>query len=355
MKKIVIAGGGYGGYKIVTQLIDKGIPENYQVTLVDRHAYHSLKTEFYALASGSISDFQVRMPFPEHDRFSVVNGEILGIDIGNKKIQVRELEEPVEYDYLVIALGCEDNFHGIEGAEEFTNSLQSLAKTRRTYESINNLDPDSLVSLIGGGLTGVELAAELREIRPDLSIRIYDRGEKLLNGFPDKLRTFVMKWFTDHSIEIRSNSTIEKLEENTVVVNGTREHSDAIVWTAGVQPVKVVRDIDVEKDRTGRIILNDYYQIPEHNEVFVVGDCASLPYAPSGQLAGKQGEQIAKMLGDIMNGKEVQKPEEINLKGTLGSLGKKNGFGVVYNNPLIGAVPRLMKSGTLWAHKLYKY
>jgi NADH dehydrogenase len=355
MKKIVIAGGGYGGYKIATQLIDIGIPENVQVTLVDRHAYHSLKTEFYALASGSMSDYQVRMPFPEHDRFGVVNGEIIGIALEEKKIHIRELEEPVDYDYMVIALGCEDNYQGIEGAEEFTNSLQSLSKTRRTYESINNLDPDSIVSLIGGGLTGVELAAELREVRPDLSIRIYDRGEKLLNGFPDKLRTFVMNWFIKHGIEIRSHSTIEKIEENTVIVNGIREHSDAIVWTAGVQPVKVVRDLEVEKNRNGRIILNDYYQIPQYNEVFVVGDCASLPFAPSAQLAGKQGEQVAKMLEEMMAEKEVEKPGEINLKGTLGSLGKKTGFGVVYNNPVTGAVPRLMKSGTLWAHKLYKY
>jgi NADH dehydrogenase len=355
LKNIVIVGGGYGGYKIITQLIDKGIPENYQVTLIDRHAYHSLKTEFYALASGSISDLQVRMPFPVHKRFSLLNGEILSIDLKEKKIHVRELEESVEYDHLVIALGCEDNYHGIEGAEEFTDSLQSLAKTRRTYESINNVDPGSLISLIGGGLTGVELAAELREVRPDLSIRIFDRGEKLLNGFPDKLRNFVMNWFVDHGIEIRSNSTIEKIEENTIVVNGTMEHSDAIVWTAGVQPVKIVRDLEVEKDRTGRIIINDYYQINEHPEVFVVGDCASLPFAPSGQLAGKQGEQVAKMLDEIMRGKEIQNPGEINLKGTLGSLGKKTGFGVVYDNPVTGAVPRLMKSGTLWAHKLYKY
>lgn len=355
MEKIVIVGGGYAGYKIVTQLIDKGIPENYQVTLIDRHAYHSLKTEFYALASGSISDYHVRMSFPEGERFTLLNGEILSIDLKDKKIEVREFEDSVEYDYLVIALGCEDNYHGTEGAEEFTNSVQSLSKTRRTYESINNLDPDSLVSLIGGGLTGVELAAELREIRPDLSIRIYDRGEKLLKGFPDKLRDFVMKWFVDHGIDVRPNSTIEKIEENTIIVNGKREHSDAIVWTAGVQPVKIVRDLEVEKDRTGRVILNDYYQIHEYPEVFVVGDCASLPYAPSGQLAGKQGEQVAKMLDDMMRGKEIQKPGEINLKGTLGSLGKKTGFGVVYENPIMGAVPRLMKSGTLWAHKLYKY
>ena len=93
MKKIVIAGGGYAGYKIVTQLVDKGISENYQVTLVDRHAYHSLKTEFYALASGSISDVQVRMPFPEHNRLTVVNGEILDIELNEKKLQVRELDE----------------------------------------------------------------------------------------------------------------------------------------------------------------------------------------------------------------------------------------------------------------------
>ena len=167
--------------------------------------------------------------------------------------------KPILYDYLVIALGCEDNYHGIEGVEEFTHSLQSLAKTRRTYESINNLDPNSIVSLIGGGLTGVELAAELREVRPDLSIRIFDRGGKVLNGFPDKLRSFVMNWFSEHGVEVRSNSNIERVEENYIIVNGTRVYSDAIVWTAGVQPVKVVRDIDVEKDRNGRIILNDDY------------------------------------------------------------------------------------------------
>ena len=56
MENIVIVGGGYAGYKIVTQMIDRVIPENYQVTLIERHAYHSLKTEFYALASGTISD-----------------------------------------------------------------------------------------------------------------------------------------------------------------------------------------------------------------------------------------------------------------------------------------------------------
>lgn len=355
MKRVVILGGGYGGYKIANLLVDKGIPKDYQVTLVDRLAFHSLKTEFYALASGSISDFQARMVFPEGERFSVVNGEITSIDLLSKQIHIRDKKEPLSYDFLVIGLGCEDNYHHIEGAKEFTNSIQTLTKTRRTYEAINNVDPNGHISIVGGGLSGVELAAELRETRPDLNIRIFDRGHSVLKPYPVKLQEYVTDWFVKHDIEIYAHTHIEHVEKNMICHNSFCTFSDAIVWTAGVQPVQPVRDLHVAKDKTGRIVLNDFYQIPEHQEVFVVGDCASLPFAPSAQLAQHQGEQLATILHSIMKGENPKKPSSIQIKGTLGSLGKKDGFGVVYNRSITGTVPKLMKSGTLWAHKLYKY
>jgi len=111
--------------------------------------------------------------------------------------------------------------------------------------------------------------------------------------------------------------------------------------------------MDVEKDRQGRIILTPHHNLPENEHVYVVGDCASLPHAPSAQLAEGQAEQIVDILLKRWNNQEL--PEQlptIKLKGVLGSLGKKHGFGLVADRPITGRVARLLKSGILW---MYKY
>ena len=72
--------------------------------------------------------------------------------------------------------------------------------------------------------------------------------------------------------------------------------ADVIVWTAGIQPSKVVRDMDVEKDAQGRVVLTPHHNLPGDEHVYVVGDCASLPHAPSAQLAEAQAEQIVQSL-----------------------------------------------------------
>ena len=87
--------------------------------------------------------------------------------------------------------------------------------------------------------------------------------------------------------------------------------------------------MNVEKDKQGRVILTEHHNIPNNEHVYVVGDCASLPHAPSAQLAEGQAEQIVQVLLKRWNGEEP--PEElpaIKLKGVLGSLGKKHGFGL---------------------------
>ena len=99
-----------------------------------------------------------------------------------------------------------------------------------------------------------------------------------------------------HSIEIVHHSNITKVEPNTLYNGEEAIHSDVIVWTAGIQPSKVIRDMDIEKDRQGRAILTPQHFIPGHDSVFIVGDCASLPFAPSAQLAEAQAEQITEVL-----------------------------------------------------------
>ncbi|MGN1400242.1 MAG: NAD(P)/FAD-dependent oxidoreductase [Bacillus sp. (in: firmicutes)] len=352
MRKLVILGGGYGGMRILQRLLPAQLPEDVFITLIDRNPYHSLKTEYYALAAGTISDQHIRVSFPEHPRLTYVSGNVSEIKLEDQVVNLED-GSTVEYDDLVIGLGCVDKYHNVPGAKEHTYSIQSMHQARRTYQALNNLNRGATVCIVGAGLSGVELASELIESRPDLKIKLFDRGKHILSSFSPRLSKYVEGWFTEHNVEIINESNITRVEENILYNHDEAIPSDVIVWTAGIQPNKVARALLVDKDPQGRIILTPQHFIPNYPNVFVVGDCASLDHAPSAQLAEGQAEQIVVVLEKKWQGEPL--PESfprIKLKGVLGSLGKKHGFGLVGETAIKGRVARLLKSGILW---MYKY
>lgn len=350
MEKIVILGGGYGGQSAAKQLLERGIPDDTRIELIDRLPYQGLKTEYYALASGSIADVDIRVHYPEDPRLSITYGEIVSIHLENQQVWLQDTD-PISYDILIIALGCTDKFHGIPGAEEFTYGVQSLSATRKTYQAINDIKPYGQLSIVGGGLSGVEIASELRECRSDLNIRIMDRGDSILSAFPIRLQKYVTSWFLEHDIEINPNVSISKVEPHILWNQNEQISTDITVWTAGIQPSAIVQNLDLTKDPQGRIIINEYHQVPVHPEVYIVGDCASLPFAPSAQLAEAQGKQVAEVIQALSKGQSPQLGQ-MKLKGVLGSLGKKAGFGLMGKKTVMkGRVPRLLKSGILWMSK----
>ncbi|MCJ7840325.1 NAD(P)/FAD-dependent oxidoreductase [Lederbergia sp. NSJ-179] len=354
MKKLVLLGGGYGNMRVLRELLPNHLPDDWTVTLIDKNPYHSLKTEYYALAAGTVSDQDVRVAFPNEPKLNVQYREVSGIDLDNKLVHLAE-SDSVSYDQLIIGLGCEDKYHNIPGADTFTHSIQSIEKARDTYQTLNNLSTNSVVSIVGGGLSGIELASELRESRPDLTIKLFDRGKTVLSSFPERISLYVQNWFSTNGIEVINEANITKVEEGTLYNHDQAFSTDVVVWTAGIQPNKIIRDMDIEKDRQGRAILTPHHNLPEHEDVYVVGDCASLPHAPSAQLAEGQAEQIVEVLKKRWNGQPL--PEEmpsIKLKGTLGSLGKKKGFGLMADRPITGRIARILKSGVLWMYKFHK-
>lgn len=350
MKRLVILGGGYAGLTVARQLVEKGIPDDTAIYLIDRMPFQGLKTEYYSLAAGTAAEKDVRLPFPVHPCLLLHFGEITGIDLDGKLVFMRNAV-PVAYDWLVIALGSTDNYYGIPGAEEHTCSLQSLSASRRAYQQINDVHPYGHVTIVGGGLSGVELAAELRESRPDLNVRVLDRGSSILSSFPEKLQTFVRDWFVQHEVEMISDVTLTRVEEG-LLYNGEKPiRTDAAVWTAGIQPAPLVRNLPAAKDVLGRLKVNDFHQLPAHPEVFIAGDCASLPFSPSAVAAEAQGRQIAEIIRALWRG-EAPRYAPIRLTGFLGSLGKKSGFGVMGKQTvMVGIVPRTLKSGILWRSK----
>ncbi|MDQ0338161.1 NADH dehydrogenase [Caldalkalibacillus uzonensis] len=350
-KHILILGGGYGGLRIIQRLLAANLPRYTQLTLIDRMPYHGLKTEYYALAAGTESEAKLRVAFPEDPRLKVQLGEVTSIDLEQNMVHLLD-GDPIPYDYLIIALGCEDKYHGVPGADQYTHSIQTMPQTRETYQALNNIKPYGQVAIVGGGLSGVELASELRESRPDLNITIYDRGESILNPFPEKLKRYVSQWFHENDVDLVHKANITKVEPQILFNHDQPIEVDEIVWTAGIQASRIVQALPVEKDSMGRVALSPHHYLEDYPHVFVVGDCASLPHAPSAQLAEAQGDQIAQVLLNMLHGEPLPQLPKIKLKGVLGSLGKKHGFGVMGDTTLLGRVPRVLKSGVLW---MYKY
>lgn len=349
MRTLLVLGGGYGGLALIQELLGHHLPHDVEIVLIDRMPYQGIKTEYYALAAGTVNDYHLRIQFPVHPRLTVRYGEVGSIDLDSRLVFL-ETGEPVPYDILAIALGCTDNYHGIQGAEQYTCSIQSFSATRETYRRLNDIKPYGSVNIVGGGLSGVEIAAELRESRPDLNISILDRGERVLSAFPAKLSRYVEEWFSEHQVKTLGQISVSHVEKDAVF-NGTQAiAADVTVWTAGIQPVKVVQQLELPKDRSGRLIVGPYSNLADYPEVYVIGDCASLPFAPSAQAAGAQGEQVAYVLRSLWRG-DTPRLHAIKLKGTLGSLGKNAGFGLMGRRSVMGRVPRLLKSGVLWMSK----
>lgn len=351
MKNLVLLGGGYGNMRIMQRLLPNTLPAEYNITLIDKIPFHGLKTEFYALAAGTESDKDVRVEFPQDKRLNIVYGEVTQIDLEKQIVSIGE--NHVDYDELVIGLGCEDKYHNVPGAEEYTYSIQTMTKARKTYQAIADLPSGSTVGIVGAGLSGIELASELRESRKDLKIQLFDRGERILPAFPEKLSNYVKKWFDKNDVEVIPNSNVVKVEPGMLYNNDVSYSVDICVWTAGIQPVEIVRNLPVEIGDGNRVKLNQYHQIPTHPNVYVVGDCAALPHAPSAQLAEVQAEQIIDVMKMIWSDKPL--PEvmpELKLQGFMGSLGEKEGFAYLMEKTVTGRLARLMKSGVLW---LYKY
>lgn len=346
MKKVVLIGAGYANMTILRELLRLPV----EITLIDRNPYHSLKTEFYALAAGTISDQAAHMPLPDHKNLNICVGEVIGVDFRTNKVHVRE-QADIGYDYLVIGVGCENEYHKITGASLYALSLQTIKKTRKTFEKIANLDPYQTVSILGGGLTGVELACALRENRPDLNIQIIERNETVLHTLDEKIVQHAEKWLSDHNIKVIRQFKMERIEEAAIFGSGGEVPSDAIVWAAGIGPTPFVQNLEAAKTKRGQLQIDSFYRLMEYNNVFAAGDCADFPLPPSAQLAQQQGKQIAKVIKALVANKEMPKLKKIVIKGNLGALGHSNGFGYVSGWVLTGSSAKWLKRFVLWLHK----
>nr|MDQ3018805.1 FAD-dependent oxidoreductase [bacterium] len=298
-KKVVILGGGFGGIACAKKL-DADYP-GFEVTLIDQSPYHIIHSNLYEVATApeELSDLRklkqtVALAYTKiftDTRVIVKQGKVISIDAEKQTV---ELEHgSVLYDYLVAALGARPNYYGIAGADQFSIPLQTAGDALRIRDRIefavqaHRLDTQKDVVRImvaGGGVAGVEVAAELQGMldfiawknnypRKKIETVVIEGTGQMLPGFETKVAETIANRLEKFGVKILTRRMIAGVESNMVTFsNGERMEHDCLIWTAGVKAVPLPLKKPVLTAKGDRVEVDEYFRVNGHANIFTIGD-----------------------------------------------------------------------------------
>ncbi|WP_054951400.1 NAD(P)/FAD-dependent oxidoreductase [Numidum massiliense] len=375
LKKILILGAGYGG--IVTAInLQKQLGFNEaEVTLVNINDYHYITTHLHAPAAGTFPHDKTRVKIDDlldGNKVNFIQDAVTKIRPDDQLVELKNREEPLAYDYLVVGLGSAPATFGIEGLLENSMVIRNINSVRMIRTHIeymfsryrNEPDRDDLVTIVvgGAGFTGIEFVGELAYRMPELC-KEYDiprEKARIINieaaptalpGFDKELVEYAMETLERRGVEFMIGTPIKACQEDGVVVGDDEEKIKAatVVWTGGVTGNPLVADAGFEVNR-GRVQVDEYLRAPNYDNVFIVGDSSLIfneetgrPFPPTAQMATQQGINLAKNLVTLVRDGGALTTFKYEPKGTVASLGKGEGIGVVGKKKLFGWQAAQMK------------
>jgi len=361
ISRVVIVGGGFGGLAAAKAL--KNAPAC--VLLIDRTNHHLFQPLLYQVATSVLAPGQIGSPIRgilgKQQNTTVILGEVVGVDKDEKRVWVNDVDRKcvsVAFDFLILATGVTHSYFGHNEFAEFAPGLKSLAdavairnKILQAFEQAEaEEDParhrDLLTFvLVGAGPTGVEMAgaianlvhntlkSEFRRINPESArVILLDIAPRVLGTFSEDLSSAAKKRLEDLGVEIRLGHGVDQIDADGVIVAGERIFSKTVIWTAGVAPSPAGKWLNVGTDRAGRVRIQQDLSVPDHPEIFVVGDTASLdqdgkPLPGVAQVAMQQGRYAGKLIGRRITGQPAPPPFRYFDKGNMAVVGK--GFAVL--------------------------
>jgi len=354
-KRVLILGAGAAGISAALALkkASAGAP-GLEVTLVDQRDYHHPVPFIWHIVSGSIEPSYISFPLHALLIRRGVEGpvkfrqsRVQSIDVTRKVVSTDDGE--LEWDYLVVALGSTTNFFGMADVEKSSLILKSLSDAVSIHNRIvDNYEAASREGdeqrqrelltfvVVGGGPTGIELVAAIQDFVRKALIRNYpslmsqtrvllvEAQDVLLSGLKAEMSELAISRLRSRGIEVLLKTRITKGWSGGIqTADGQTIPTRTVIWVAGVKPVAVVESLPFNKAKSGRIIVNQYLEVPESPGVYVLGDCAYLlqesgsgPYPPTHQVASRQGPACAKNIIRTIQGKD-QLPFRYKFKGQV--------------------------------------
>jgi NADH:ubiquinone reductase (H+-translocating) len=381
MQRIVIVGGGAGGLALATQLGKrlgkKGLAE---ITLVDAARTHVWKPLLHQLAAGSFDTHAEEIEYLAQARwnhFKFRLGSLVGVNRSQKTVQLaasydsagREITpaQALDYDTLVVAVGSQTNDFGTLGAAEHTIKLDSPQAAKHFNDRLINAciraqtvtraagSGRLTVAIVGGGATGVELAAELHasarvlghygfdHINPekDLQIVLVEAGPRLLAQLPERLGESALRELRKLAIEVHTNEKVIEVTEGSLkMASGKVVSSSITVWAAGVKAADFLKNFGAAEDGSGaletsklnQLLVNGNLQTTHDTSIYAFGDCAACQQPdgtwvpPRAQAAYQQAMYLARALPQLVIGKPVA-PFAFTDQGSLVSLAEYSSVG----------------------------
>jgi NADH dehydrogenase len=365
-KRILILGGGFGGVYAALHLerLLARAPE-VEICLVSRDNFFLFTPMLHEIAASDLEITNIVNPLRKLlRRAKVFVGEVDRIDLPNKRVVISHghhnddnHSHRLKYDHLVLALGSITNFFNLPGFAELALAMKSLpdaiqlrARIIRSLEGANSEcslgDRQSLLTFVvaGGGFAGVETVAALNDFvrgalqfYPNLRERmlrvvLVHPGELILPELGESLGRYAQKVLAQRGVEIRLNTRVTSMTENEVCLKDSPPiPSSTLIWTGGTVPNPLLSSLPCQKEG-GRVLVNEFLQIPGWPEVWAVGDCAFVPdnhqpgksHPPTAQHAIREGRVAAQNLALALAGRPL-KPFSFKTIGLLASIGRRTG------------------------------
>lgn len=350
-KRIVIIGAGFGGLQLAKRLRKS----RYQVVLIDKNNYHQFQPLFYQVATSGLEpssiSFPLRKIFQKQKNIHIRMAEVLSVMPEEHCLQTTI--GTIEYDYLVIATGCDTNFYGnqkiIEHAMPMKTVGEALALRNHILRNFENRintsgDDEQYLNLVitGGGATGVEVAGTLAEMKthvlpkdyPEmdfskLKIFLLEGNNRLLGSFHEKLSQKALQYLDELGVTIKLGVMVTDYDGTTIQLSdGTRIVSNTLIWAAGVTG-NVINGISSHSVvRGNRYKVNPYNMVEGYDNIFAIGDICFMVETdfPNGhpqvaQVAIQQGKNLARNFRRMESGKP---PESFSYRdlGSMATIGR---------------------------------
>ena len=350
-RHVAIVGAGFGGLGVAEQLGHVPV----EVTLIDRHNYHTFQPLLYQVATSLLNAEDVGAPvrgmFRHQDNVTFRMATVTGVDAAGQKIQLEDGKQ-IPYDYLVLAGGATVNYFNTSGAAEHAFPLYTLTNAvklrNRILERFEAADRDpALIEdgalnfvIVGAGPTGVETAGALSDLFYNLLPRDYhdlatekarviivEMGKEVLAPFKDNLRAYAKEQLEQRRVEVRLEQAVAEVGGTFVrLKSGEEIKAHTLIWAAGVRANPLADMLGSPQGRGGRIKLNPDLSVPDHPEIFVVGDMGEVAsdgkvLPQLGSVAMQSGEHVGRQIARRLHGDPGQ-PFKYWDKGFMATIGR---------------------------------
>ncbi len=352
-KNVVIIGGGFGGIELAKRLKDK----NVNVTILDKHNYHTFQPLLYQVATGGLEAesiaFPIRKIFKGQKNLKFRVTEVKKVDPSTNTLETSI--GPITYDYLVIATGSTSNFFGQTEIEQNAMPMKSIPEAlnlrslilQNLEAALINKNPNREAELlnfvvVGGGPTGVETAGAIGELKkhilkadyPELDINkvniyLVEGSPELLGAMSVQAQQKSKQFLEELGVTVYTETRVESYDGNTInFVDGRKISSATVVWSAGVKGVVLDglnQDVVV---RGNRLKVNEFNIVDGYDNIFAIGDVAAVitEETPNGHpgvapVAIQQGTLLAKNIINIINNKPTAAFRYFD-KGSMATVGR---------------------------------